>query len=103
MMWTVLIASGLAEPVWALALALHGRPLFARAALFVVGAGISMGGLGWALTQIPVAVGYAAWVGIGAVATIVLSVARGQEAMTWLRGFFILLLVGGVVGLRVLA
>ncbi|MYM19750.1 QacE family quaternary ammonium compound efflux SMR transporter [Brevibacterium sp. 5221] len=100
MLWFVLILSGLGEPLWALALALRGRQLLLRAGLFLVGAGVSMGGLAWALSAIPVSVGYAVWVGVGAAATFGLSVARGQDRLTLLRAGLVVMLLGGVVGLK---
>lgn len=100
MLWFVLILSGLGEPLWALALALRGRQLLLRAGLFLVGAGVSMGGLAWALSAIPVSVGYTVWVGVGAAATFGLSVARGQDRLTLLRAGLVVMLLGGVVGLK---
>lgn len=54
MSWLVLVVAGVLEAVWATALAAsHGlrRPL--PTAVFVVTLGLSMTGLGWAMTDLP--------------------------------------------------
>ena len=104
MHWFVLILSGVLEAVWATALASSDR--FRRpwpTALFAVALAASMGGLAYAMTGLPTGSSYAVWVGIGAVCTVLLSVARGRERLDLRRAALLLLLIGSVVGLRVVA
>jgi quaternary ammonium compound-resistance protein SugE len=104
MFWFVLFLSGVLEAVWATALAASDgfrrpRPtiVFAISLLF------SMVGLAWAMTGLPAGTAYAVWVGIGAVGTVLLAVARGQERLDLARGLLLLLLVGCVAGLKAVA
>ncbi|BCJ48125.1 quaternary ammonium compound-resistance protein SugE [Actinoplanes ianthinogenes] len=101
MAWVVLVVSGLMETVWAIALdrsAGFSRPL--PTAVFGVALVVSMLGLGYSLRTIPVGTGYAVWVGIGAVGTAVAGmVVLGESASFW-KIFCLLLVVGGVVGLK---
>lgn len=103
MAWVILIVSGMCEVVWAYALAARKTRMWVRIVLFVVGSVVSMGGLGLALRTIPVGVGYAVWIGTGAVATVAVSVARGEEKLTAIRAVCVGLIIAGVVGLRVLS
>ena len=68
--WIVLVASGLMESVWALALDqsegfTHPLPTI----VFIIGLLCSMLGLGYATKTLPIGIAYAVWTGIGVVAT----------------------------------
>jgi len=104
MFWLVLILSGALEAVWATALAASDgfrrrRPTI----LFGISLVLSMAGLAWAMTGLPAGTAYAVWVGIGAVGTVLLAVARGKERLDLARGLLLLLLVGCVAGLKAVA
>jgi quaternary ammonium compound-resistance protein SugE len=104
MFWLVLVLSGALEAVWATALAASDgfrrpRPTM----LFGASLALSMAGLAWAMTGLPAGTAYAVWVGIGAVGTVLLAVARHQERLDLARGLLLLLLVGCVAGLRAVA
>jgi len=104
MSWLVLVLSGMLEAVWAAALsASHGFSRLWPTVLFVVSLTASMGGLAWAMTDIPTGTAYAVWVGIGATLTVVWSMATGAEAATRARIALLVLLVGCVAGLKVVA
>ena len=101
MAWTVLIASGLLEAVWATALGASGGLKKPRpTALFVVALLLSMAGLAYAMQTLPTGTAYAVWVGIGAVLTVGLAVARKQERLTVARTALLAVLIGCVVGLK---
>jgi quaternary ammonium compound-resistance protein SugE len=102
MAWLVLVASGLLETVWAVALdrsAGFTRPV--PVAVFVVGLVLSMAGLGLALRTIPVGTAYAIWVGIGAAGTALAGMLVLGEHASVPRLLSLLLVVAGVVGLKV--
>lgn len=102
MSWIVLIVSGMLEAVWATALSASDglrRPL--PSAGFVLSLAASMLGLAWAMTSIPTGTAYAVWVGIGATLTVAWSMAKGDELASPARLALIALLVGCVVGLKV--
>jgi quaternary ammonium compound-resistance protein SugE len=104
MHWLVLVLSGALEAAWATALAASAgfrRPR--PTALFAASLVLSMTGLAWAMTGLPTGTAYAVWVGIGAVGTVLLSVARRQERLTTARAVLLLVLVGCVAGLKAVA
>lgn len=104
MAWVILIASGLLEAVWAAAMqASRGFRKWRPTVLFVVAMLASMGGLAWAMLEIPTGTAYAVWVGVGAVATVVLQVARGKERLTLVRSLLLVLLVACLVGLKLVS
>ena len=101
MYWLVLIVSGIFEAVWATALGLSdGLSRLVPAVVFFVALLLSMGGLAYAMKEIPTGTAYAVWVGIGASLTVIYSMATGQEPVTILKMVFILGLVGCVIGLK---
>lgn len=103
MAWIVLAISGVLETVWASALARSAglsRPV--PSIVFGVALVLSMAGLAYALRTIPVGTGYAIWVGIGAVGTAAYGMAVLQEPVTTARILCLVLIVGGVAGLKLL-
>lgn len=102
MAWLVLVISGLLETAWAIALDRSvgfSRPL--PSAVFVLALVLSMGGLAYALRDIPVGTGYAVWVGIGAVGTTLVGMLALGESASLPRILCLLLVIAGVVGLKV--
>jgi quaternary ammonium compound-resistance protein SugE len=59
-----------------------------------------MAGLAYAMRDLPVGTAYAVWVGIGAVLTVVYAMATGDEPTSVLKVVFLTLIIGGVVGLK---
>ncbi len=104
MAWIVLIASGLFEAVWATALARsEGLTRLVPSLVFLAGGVVSVGGLAWALREIPVGTGYAVWVAVGAATTVVWAMATGAEPVSLVRAVLLLGIVGCVIGLKVTA
>lgn len=104
MTWVILVASGMLEAVWATALAAtqgFKRPV--PTAVFVIALALSMGGLAIAMREIPTGTAYAVWVGIGAALTVLWGVVTGREKATTARMLLLVLLVGSVVGLKVVS
>lgn len=101
MSWLILVVSGVLEAVWATALGKsEGFSKLGPTAVFVVALVASMAGLAYAMRDLPVGTAYAVWVGIGAVLTVVYAMATGEQAVSALKVFFLLMIVGGVVGLK---
>lgn len=101
MHWFVLVVSGLFEAVWAVALDRSaGFTRLVPSLVFAAALVISMGGLAYAMRELPVGTSYAVWVGIGATLAVAYSMATGQEPVTLLKVLFLVMIVGGVVGLR---
>ena len=101
MAWTVLIISGVLEAVWATALGKsEGFTRLGPTVVFGVAIVASMAGLAYAMRSLPVGTAYAVWVGIGASLTVVYAMLTGTEPASLLKIVFLLMIVGGVVGLK---
>lgn len=103
MSWLVLVVSGAFEAVWATALAKSDgftRPL--PVVVFLVGMVISMGGLAYAMRELPLGTSYAVWVGIGATLTAGYAMVSGEESVSVAKVLLLAGIVGCVIGLKVL-
>jgi len=101
MSWIILILSGVLEAVWATALGrTEGFTKLWPSVIFGVALVASMGGLAFAMREIPTGTAYAVWVGIGAVLTIVVAMVSGTETVSVVKVLLVLGLVGCVVGLK---
>ena len=103
MAWLVLVVSGVLEAVWATALGRSvGLTRVVPTVVFASGLVLSMAGLAYSMRTLPTGTAYAVWVGIGATLTVVYAMLTGQESFTVLKALFLALIIGGVVGLKVL-
>ncbi|MHA7279660.1 DMT family transporter [Arthrobacter sp. MDT2-2] len=101
MAWIVLVVSGVLEAVWATALGRSdGFTKPAPTLVFAVAIIASMAGLAYAMRTLPIGTAYAVWVGIGAALTVIYAMATGGEPASLLKVVFLLMIVGGVVGLK---
>jgi quaternary ammonium compound-resistance protein SugE len=101
--WIVLVISGVFETVWAAALAQSkGFTRLVPSLIFGGALLVSMAGLAFALRTIPVGTGYAIWVGIGAIGTVVYGIVALGEPASIGRLLCVALIVAGVVGLKLL-
>ena len=104
MAWIYLFFAGLFEVGWAIGLKYTegftriGPTLWTVASMIV-----SLFLLGLALKTLPVGTGYAVWTGIGTVGTAILGIALLGEPATAIRLACIGLIVGGIVGLKLVA
>ena len=103
MAWVYLAGAGLLEIVWAIGLK------YTEGFTRLVPSGITIGAmlvsvvlLGIALRDLPVGTGYAVWTGIGTVGTAILGMLLFNEPATALRLGCIALIVGGIVGLKLI-
>jgi quaternary ammonium compound-resistance protein SugE len=104
MAWIILIVSGVLEAVWAAALsASEGFRRPKPTIVFFVALAASMAGLAWAMTDLPTGTAYAVWVGIGATLTVLWGFVTGQERANLARVLLLVLLVGSVIGLKVVS
>ena len=101
MSWFVLVLSGILEAVWATALGKsEGFSRLGPSLVFASALVASMAGLAYAMRDLPVGIAYAVWVGIGAVLTVVYAMATGEEPVAMLKIVFLLMIIGGVLGLK---
>ena len=102
MSWIILIVSGLLEAVWATALGKsEGFTKLVPSIVFGVALVASMGGLAFAMREIPTGTAYAVWVGIGAALTVAYAMISGAESASVIKVLLILGLVGCIVGLKI--
>lgn len=99
--WLILFIAGIFETAWAISMKYsHGFTKFLPSFLTVLFALISMGLLAYSLKTLPVGSAYAVWTGIGATGTAILGIYLFNESKDFIRIFFILLIIIGLIGLR---
>jgi len=102
--WIVLIIAGVLEAVWATALGRsEGFTKLWPTVVFAAALVASMGGLAFALRDIPTGTGYAVWVGIGATLTVVWAMVTGAESVSLVKVLLVLGLVACIVGLKLVS
>jgi quaternary ammonium compound-resistance protein SugE len=101
MAWTLLVAAGLLEIVWAIALKeAEGFTRLWPSVIGLVTAWVSFILLTLALKSLPAGTAYAVWVGIGAVGVAVVGMIWFSEPATPVRLGFLALVVIGIIGLK---
>ena len=101
MPWLVLVASGVLEAVWAVALGKsEGFTRPAPSAVFVAALVASMAGLAYAMRSLPVGTAYAVWVAIGASLAVTFGMVTGAESASVVKVLLLVGLVSCVVGLK---
>ena len=104
MAWFILIISGILEAVWATALGKsEGLSKLYPTITFFIALVASMVGLAYAMRTLPTGTSYAVWVGIGATLTVIYAMVTGVEAVSLLKVLFILMIVAGIVGLKIVS
>jgi quaternary ammonium compound-resistance protein SugE len=101
MNWIILVVAGLFEVGWAIGLKYtEGFSRLWPTVWTVVSMIISLWLLGIAMKDLPVGTAYAVWVGVGAVGTVILGIARLGEPATAGRLISVALIIAGIVGLK---
>ncbi|MBB3645993.1 quaternary ammonium compound-resistance protein SugE [Rhizobium sp. BK619] len=104
MAWFLLFLAGLFECGWAIGLKYTDgftRPL--PTALTVISMVISVVLLGLAVKHLPIGTAYAVWTGIGTVGTVLLGIWLLGDQASVSRLACIMLIVGGIAGLKLTA
>jgi quaternary ammonium compound-resistance protein SugE len=101
MAWIILIAAGICETGWAVALKYSDGltrlwPSMATAVAMIV----SLFLLGIALKSLPLGTAYSVWTGIGAIGTVILGIFLFGESASLSRLASIGLIVAGIIGLK---
>ena len=101
MAWIYLFVAGLFEIVWAVALKYsEGFTRLWPSVTVVVSMAASILLLSLALKVLPLGVAYPIWTGIGAVGTVILGILLFDESRDILKILFILMIITGIIGLR---
>ncbi|MBE1446589.1 quaternary ammonium compound efflux SMR transporter SugE [Paenibacillus sp. OAS669] len=104
MAWVYLIIAGLFEVVWAVSIKYtNGFTKLVPSAVTVAGMVVSFYFLSQALKSLPMGTAYAIWTGIGALGTVIIGMFFLGEPRDAIRILFLLLIIGGIVGLKVTA
>ncbi|MDX7759218.1 quaternary ammonium compound efflux SMR transporter SugE [Aeromonas hydrophila] len=101
MSWLLLLLAGLFEVAWAIGLKYtdgFSRPLPALLTLIAMGVSVLL--LAMAVKQLPLGTAYAVWTGIGAVGTVLMGIWLFNEPATLARVLCLLLIIGGILGLK---
>lgn len=107
MQWVFLVLAGLAEVAFAFCLGKAKLASGAEAAGWYAAFGgcavLSFYLLNLSLAQLPLGTAYAVWTGIGAVGTALVGIVVFGDPLTGARLFFLLTLIGSVLGLKAVA
>ncbi len=102
MAWTLLFVAGLCEVVWAVGLKqTEGFTRPVPSVITAVAMVVSFVLLGLAVRTLPIGIAYAVWTGIGTVGTALFAFTVLHEPAGALRILFLAMIVGGIVGLKV--
>lgn len=102
--WVILVVAGIFEMTWVAVLkAGHSTERHWPKLLALAISAMSMFLLDVAMRKIPMGTSYAVWTGIGALGTSILGILFFGEPFNWIRVFFVLLIVSGLVGLKLSA
>ena len=104
MNWIILIIAGLFEVAFAFCLGkvkeTTGNEMYLWYVAFIVTLTVSTGLLIKATQSLPIGTAYAVWTGVGAVGTVLVGILVFKEPATFLRLFFIMTLIGSIIGLK---
>lgn len=104
MAWLYLFLAGLLEIAWAMGLkSSNGFSRLWPSVITIICMVVSFGFLSMALKTIPLGTGYAIWTGIGTAGTVILGAFVFGEQVTLGRAFFIILIITGIIGLKVVS
>ena len=104
MPWVLLLAAGGLEIVWAIGLKQsHGFTRLLPSLVTVIAMLGSFGLLGLAVRDLPMGIAYAVWTGIGTVGTVLLGIWLLGDQASVSRLACIMLIVGGIAGLKLTA
>lgn len=102
MAWIYLLIAGLFEIGWAVGLKYtDGFTKLWPSVATIITMILSFYFLSTAVKTIPIGTAYGVWTGIGAVGTAILGIILFGESKEFIRIFFIMLIVIGIVGLKI--
>ncbi len=104
MHWMLLVIAGLFEVAFATCLGKAkesvGWPMYGWYVGFLISLTISMILLVKATQTLPIGTAYAVWTGIGALGPVLVGIFVFKEPATFWRVFFLLTLIGSIIGLK---
>lgn len=104
MVWFSLVIAGLFEMVGVLMInKLHRDRHWHSLILLILGFGASFLFLTYAMKALPMGTAYAVWTGIGASGGAILGMILYGESREWKRIFFIVMVLGAAIGLKLIS
>jgi quaternary ammonium compound-resistance protein SugE len=104
MAWFYLIIAGIFETIWAVALKYsEGFTKLWPSVITCVAMALSVWLLALSLKQLPLGTTYAVWTGIGALGTVIYGIMVFGESRDLLRILFVLMILGGIIGLKAIS
>lgn len=104
MAWFILFIAGLFETVWAVSLKYsEGLTRLWPSVITAVAMALSIYLLAIALKTLPLGTAYTIWTGIGALGTVIYGIIVFGDSRDLIRIFFVVLILGGIVGLKTTA
>ena len=107
MNWIILLIAGLFEVAFAaclgMAKASAGKLQLIWYVGFFIALTLSMLLLAKAIQTIPIGTAYAVWTGVGAIGTAILGIVIFKDQVTFWRIFFLITLIGSIIGLKAVA
>ncbi|KKB38288.1 DMT family transporter [Bacillus thermotolerans] len=104
MSWVYLVLAGLFEMTGvAMISRLHEKKNWQSLLLLLASFGASFLFLALAMEELPMGTAYAVWTGIGASGGAILGMALYGESKSWKRIFFIALVLGATIGLKLVS
>lgn len=104
MPWLFLLLAGVAEIAMTTAMRyISWPPKTLPLVAFLISSNVSFGLLVVATWSIPLGTAYAIWTGIGAAGTVLLGILWYDEPVTTLRLVFLTLLIGSIMGLKMVS
>lgn len=99
--WLMLIGAGISEVIWAYFMKkCDGFKNLIPSILFVLFNIISTVLLAFAVKYLPISTAYPIWVGIGAVGTVIAGIFFFAEKTSFLKVFFLLIILIGIIGIK---
>ncbi len=104
MHWLILFAAGLFEVLWAVSLKFtEGFTKLLPSIITVSGTIFSFVLLSIAMKKLPLSVSYAIWTGIGIIGTVLVGIFYFHEPVSISRIICFAMILGGIIGLRLLS
>lgn len=104
MKWLFLIIAGFFEVMWAIELKYSkGFTNLIPSILTIIGLIASFYFLSISIKSLPLGSAYAIWTGIGTVGTVIFSIILFKETVNIMQIFYIILIVVGIIGLKMLS
>lgn len=104
MAWFTLILAGLLEAFGVTMInQLSVKRNWQTVILLILGFGLSLALLSYSLRSIPMGTGYAIWTGIGVVGGALVGILFYGESKAWKRIAFIAMVLGAVIGLKLVS